>query len=62
MGFSFKFFSEVQVLIDKTSENIKTAWAPVGTSWHMMLLPNTPLSGVTDTPIRFHSDDRRQRS
>lgn len=40
-GFGFKFFSEVQLLIDKTSENIKTAQAPVGISWHSDVIPQS---------------------
>lgn len=61
LGFGFQFFSEVQLLIDKTLENRKTAWAPVGTSCHGDLFPEAPLWGVTDTPISFHSHDRRRQ-
>lgn len=62
LGLGFRFFAEVQLLVDKTSENIETAQAPVGSSWHKDAIPQSTTLRGDHTPISFHNHDRRQKS
>ena len=62
LALCFRFFAEVQLLVDKTSENIETTQAPVGSSWHKDAIPQSTTLRGDHTPISFHNHDRRQKS